>query len=152
MLRARMDRQQAKETFQNIWEGLKLFTSWDLSFVLHLRTETNQLVEQIQKGQGITEYQSRAYAQRACPLTSRGCSATQRQYMSRSRSPDSASSSSPALTLLHQSKTCLPLSLKLYISYFVPCPMLQALLHDQVQNPFSLKEKQLRNSFLWRVN
>lgn len=147
-----MNRQHAKETFQNIWEGLKLFISWDLSFVLHLRTETNQLAEQIQKGQGITEYQSRAYAQRACPLTFRGCSATQRQYKSRSRSPDLASWSSPEPTLLKQTKTCLLLSLKLYISYFGPYPVLQALLHDQVQNPFSLKEKQLRNSFLWRIN
>ena len=58
----------------------------------------------------------------------------------------------PALTGLEQSITCLLLSLKLYISYFGPYPMLQALLHDQVQNPFSLKEKELGNSFLWRVN
>ena len=60
--------------------------------------------------------------------------------------------SSPEPTLLEQTKTCLLLSLKLYISYFGPYPVLQALLHDQVQNSFSLKEKQLRNSFLWRVN
>lgn len=120
MLRARMDRQHAKETFQNIWEGLKLHLLRSI-FCSSLKDWEEPASRANMKGTGNQSVRAGLKLKEPAlwpPRLLGNLEAVQEQIQVSGLSQLILR----ALTGLEQSITCLLLSLKLYISYFGPKP------------------------------